>query len=398
MTWHRIGLPVTLPAAHAPELSNRIYFISESITDFALEWGDGGVCAVTMSLTPPATAADISAKLGRLVTEEVLPQRVGAAPVVWRSPHHDTATEVFTELVERGHVSVAGEGQVTVDALVADLMSRLDARLRAMAHERFGAREYRYPTLIATETMRRCGYFGSFPQFLMLVTRLHADVDGYREAHRADEDPGFAANLLRYCSDTSHCLPPTMCYHTYHQLSGSLIPADGMAISARGKSFRHESRYHRTLERLWDFTIRETVFLGGREHVLAQRQAAMDLCIDLVTGLGLAGHCEVANDPFFGHVDAPSRAWSQRLLAHKYELRVPVAPDRTCAVASFNVHGQLFGTAFDIRRPSGAGGTEPAATACSGVGLERLAYAFLCQHGVDPEGWPPLPRTNGAPT
>jgi seryl-tRNA synthetase len=54
-------------------------------------------------------------------------------------------------------------------------------------------------------------------------------------------------------------------------------------------------------------------------------------------------------------------------------------------VGSFNFHERFFGESFGI---TSAGGEGPVHTACAGFGLERFAYAFLCQHGLDPSGWP----------
>jgi hypothetical protein len=145
-----------------------------------------------------------------------------------------------------------------------------------------------------------------------------------------------------------------------------------------------------TLERLWDFTIREVVLIGGRNEVIAARGRFMHTVLALAERLGLAGTAQVANDPFFGAPDTPARILSQRLLSLKYELRLPVAADRDIAVGSFNLHDDVFGTAFDIRHGGGSGhdGAPVARSACAGFGLERLAYAFLWQHGTDPAGWP----------
>jgi hypothetical protein len=156
-------------------------------------------------------------------------------------------------------------------------------------------------------------------------------------------------------------------------------------VTSRGKSFRFESRYRRALERLWDFTIREIVFLGARDFVLDCRRRFMERSFELVESLRLGGQCSVANDPFFAGADTAERTWSQRLLELKYELRLPIAADADVAVASFNFHEQFFGDSFRIRDRDEQGFVH---TACVGFGLERLAYAFLCQHGLDPADWP----------
>jgi hypothetical protein len=218
----------------------------------------------------------------------------------------------------------------------------------------------------------------------MFVSRLHADVDTYRD-FRAGTAEGLdlAAGLRAHAGNFDYCLPLTMCFHTYHELSGRPLPTPETAVTARGKSFRFESRYRRSLERLWDFTIRETVFLGSREFVLNSRRLLMERSCELMEELGLGGRCEVATDPFFTGSDTVERVWSQQLLELKYELRLPLDGNRDVAVGSFNFHEQFFGTSFEITADAGI-----AYTACTGIGLERLTYAFLCRYGLDPDGWP----------
>jgi hypothetical protein len=127
------------------------------------------------------------------------------------------------------------------------------------------------------------------------------------------------------------------------------------------------------------------VFLGSREFVLDSRSRLMDRTFGLAEELGLGGRCGVASDPFFVSADTAERTWSQQFLELKYELRLPLDAGRDVAVCSFNYHERFFADSFAIRP---AGDQEAVHTACAGYGLERLAYAFLCQHGLDPGHWP----------
>ena len=62
---------------------------------------------------------------------------------------------------------------------------------------------------------------------------------------------------------------------------------------------------------------------------------------------------------------------------------------RDVAIASFNSHGDFFGRRMNIRLPGG----EVAHSGCVAFGLERWAYAFFCQNGLDAARWPaPLRR------
>jgi seryl-tRNA synthetase len=288
-------------------------------------------------------------------------------------------------MVEQGLAFACGDGQVAVSAQVLDLFTRLDALVNDVVRREFDGREYRYPTLLPLESLRRSGYVTSFPHHVMFATRLPADIDQYRgfvSDVDAGVDPGHAA--MARCTDGTYCLPPTMCYHTFQQFSGTRLAEEHRVVTARGKSFRFESRYETDLERLWDFTIREIVFLGPRAHVRDCLDRFLGLVTDLFDDLGLVGQVEAANDPFFGTGRAAESASSQRLLQLKYEARLAVAPDRTIAVSSFNLHDSHFGSAFDISLPDGS----TAHSACVGFGLERLTYAVLCQFGLDERQWP----------
>ncbi|MFC9606470.1 hypothetical protein ACFTTN_23820 [Streptomyces niveus] len=371
------------------ELAKRVYYVSSEIQEFQLVRGGDADFVVGVEITTDREMdpVELGRKLGVVVRRDVLPQAsLPEASVVWRSPEEPAPARVeFSELERAGIVVRMGEGAFATGELFTDLLARLDDRIRRIAVDQFSALSYRYPTLVSTEVLRKAGYLDSFPQFLMTASRFHSDTDAYQDFASGLATADHQSNFIDSFSEHSgYCLPPTMCYHTYHQYTGQEIGATGAVVTSRGKSFRFESRYHHSLERLWDFTIREIVFLGSRETVVEERQKFMDAACALMTELRLAGHVEVANDPFFSNEMTAERVMVQRVLEMKYELRLPVAGGRTAAVGSFNIHGSNFGEAFGMTLPTGG----PAHSACVGFGLERLAYAFLCRHGADPADWP----------
>ena len=383
----RVVLSQPLSEAYAQELERRIFFVSDQIVDFSLIRHDGLIREIEISTSKQIASEELAAKINYLVANDVINQRQITPKVIWRADsersYHD---DLFEQMLAQGIAYEVGEGQVCVGAPFIALMDYFDRQLRAIAVDLLGGREYRYPTLIPTEVLDRCGYFNSFPQYLMFVTRLHSDVDTYRQfldSYKATGDVREFA--LSQCQNLDYCLPPTMCFHTYHQFRNTqFAPGENRVVTAKGKSFRFESRYHRTLERLWDFTIREIVFMGSREHVLECRQTFMRHAFQLMEQLGMTGFCEVANDPFFCNEDTAAKIWSQKMLELKYELRANVTQDRTIAVGSFNFHEEFFGHSFHIQRDD----NDWIRTGCVGFGLERLTYAFLCQYGLDQQQWP----------
>jgi seryl-tRNA synthetase len=278
-------------------------------------------------------------------------------------------TEVFERLVRAGAVFRSGDGQVGLGPPMIRLVDYLDHRLRALAVRELGAIEHRYPTLIPAEVVERSGYLESFPHMVLFVTHPHGE--------RTD-DAGFSGRPLR-----GHCLPPTVCLHTYHWYAGTTIEPDPVTVvTSLGKAFRLEEPAG--LERLWDFTIREVVFLGEPEMVRALRRSAMNLAHGLVEELGLSGYTEVASDPFFTVPDGAERELAQLVTESKYELRLRLGGKRSVAAGSFNHAGHLFARRFAISFPDGRAVT----SGCAGFGLERWAYAFACRHGIDERLWP----------
>jgi len=342
---------------------------------------DGKIREIILVSDDPLDVTRLTGQVAHLIENDVLRHPLMRSKTIWQIAGRPAREGVFAQLLASGAAIEAGDGQVTVGDPVLSLMDHFDEVLTTKVIELFDAREYRYPTLIPTHVLEKCGYFTSFPQYLMFVTRLHSDADVYR-SFLADYDRTghLDPSVLHHCDNVDYCLPPTMCFHTFNQYRHRAVDgANGQVVTARGKSFRYESRYAVSLERLWDFTIREVVFFGSRDFVLAARQRLMTAVFDYLAELDLTGHCEVANDPFFGGADTTHRILSQRMLELKYELRLMVDTERSVAV--------FFSRNFEITHNG-----RPVQTGCAGFGLERLAYAFLCQYGVDPTVWPPQVR------
>ncbi len=393
-----VALSKPLPSGLAPELRSRLFFVSPQILDFSLVEAAGRIEAVILTTADDA-APDLADKVRRVVAADIARQKVFKSKVVWRSEagggSADTLSsqgDLFESLVSAGVAYEAGEGQVGFGEPLIGLMHYFDRRITQIALAMPNAQEFQYPTLLPTSVLDAFGYFGSFPHFAMFVTRLHNDIDVY-ESFRADyaEHGRIPETLFSHCGNHDYCLPPTMCYHTYHQLRDTTLPADRV-VTAKGKSFRFEAKYYRGMERLWDFTIREIVFLGSRESVVERRDAFMRSTFALMDEFGLCGFGEVANDPFFVTQDTAGKILNQRMMELKYELRLFVDSARTIAAGSFNFHENFFGESFRIRHPDEAAIT----TGCVGIGLERLVYAFLCQYGLDKSKWPDSVRTGVA--
>ena len=211
-----------------------------------------------------------------------------------------------------------------------------------------GAEVWHVGPLIGRGTLDRAGYFDPFP-------------DGATRVADAPDHP-------------SYCLSPAVCYHVYERLTGTVI-AEPLTVTAGCVCHRKADRTASGTGRLWEFTMREIVFIGTSAWVVDQRDQWMPRIGKFAASVNLRGSIEPATDPFFGDVGRGKRLL-QQLKGLKHELRLPY-DGSSLAVASFNLHETFFGERFAMTLASGA----TAHSACVAFGLERWTLAFLEQHG-----------------
>ncbi|HZS40683.1 MAG TPA: hypothetical protein VFF06_27810 [Polyangia bacterium] len=296
---------------------------------------------------------------------------------------------VYDELKRRGWVLELGRGQVGLAGPALALARTLEQQCARLGRERFGAVEQTYPALIPAEVLGRCGYFSSFPQAVSLVAHLVEDYDLIEEFRQANaQTPQLTIPRASAIPTPEACLTPAVCYHCYQSLEGAKLDERGHTVTSLGKCFRYESKNITGLDRLWDFTMREVIWVGTEAWVTAQRAAAIDAVAEQVAEWDLDCVVETANDPFFPTVHATKTYWQVRSDL-KFELRLAVEPGaggepRTIAAGSFNLHENFFGKTFGITAADG----QPAFTGCVGWGLERWVLAGFTQHGYEPSRWP----------
>jgi seryl-tRNA synthetase len=179
-------------------------------------------------------------------------------------------------------------------------------------------------------------------------------------------------------------LSPTVCHHLYLALAGETLPSGGLTATAECHCFRYESSNMVSLERLWNFTMREIVFVGEPDFVADGLDEVRRLAQPIFADLGLAYSIETASDPFFVDTFRDQTSFQNAYLL-KFEIRALLPfKDDTIAAGSYNRHLDFFGRELDIRLADGS----PAHTGCVGFGFERLCLAFVAQHGPDPVHWP----------
>ncbi|MBI3949928.1 MAG: hypothetical protein HY314_05685 [Acidobacteria bacterium] len=285
-------------------------------------------------------------------------------------------------------IHLLGNGQVALQGLPLRLFRYFDRVFEAFSHA-WRVRTVLTPTLIPATVLAKCDYFRSFPHSVTFATHLYEDmacIDDFRSRHQERET--LDERALADMETPEACLAPAVCYHIYHMNQDQTVPATGLAYSACGKCFRYESSNMRDLRRLWDFTLREIVFLGTGEDVLRQRDRGIDMMAAFLDEHHLAGEIRTASDPFFIAPDAPAKTYFQLSAGTKYEVSLMLPDGERLAVGSLNYHTDFFGRAFNVAVEGGG----PMHSACIGFGLERWVYAFLSQQGEHPENWPSAVR------
>jgi seryl-tRNA synthetase len=306
--------------------------------------------------------------------------------VLYRSPAAEAPS--FAAQVDMAGVHFLGTGQVALEGVPLRLFRYFDR-----VFEQFGdpwrAKPLLTPTLIPDRVLARCDYFRSFPHYVTFASHLKEDVkviDGFRARHQtADEVDG---NAMGDMDRPEACLSPAVCYHVYHLNRNRKIPAFGTVYGICGKCFRYESSNLSDLRRLWDFTMREVVFLGARNELLAARDRSIEMMSDFLNCHRLAGEIRTASDPFFIAPDAVSKTYFQLSSDSKFEVSLMLPNGERTAVGSHNYHSDFFGRAFQTEVEGGG----PMHSVCVAFGIERWVYAFLQQHGSEPERWPDAVR------
>ncbi len=384
MTLVVLELERPIPTDVLEELSAALPYASESASNFVIDPDDPR--QIRFQVAADADIAQVKDKVARLVQDMTRGWRSVRTQVIedLRSGKPPHAGDVWTELLERGLVSVLGPGQVSLSGVALDLLEFFDRTFTRIGRS-MGARKVRFPQMIGMDALNRCQYFASFPHHVTFCSHLREDVDVLAAFSRAQEK-GEAFSFARGMHEPEQVGVPAACFHVYLELADSNLDAP-RTVTTVARCFRYEAEAMTTLERLWDFTMREIVFVGPEAWVKARRKKSLEAVVRLVRRLGLHGWVETANDPFFVNTFV-ARKYYQLLTEAKYELRLTLPHTASSlAAASFNYHEDFFGRAFQVRL-----GGEPVHTACTAFGIERWVFAFLSQYGLDPAGWPALVR------
>ena len=378
---------VAIPDFLAGEIRSKLAYVDEAITRAEVSEGQ-----IILHLRPEALplSEERQAELAEKVQRIVVSMAKGAIKLKVQVledyldrpvPYH---RDPNPELLQAGEMSQEATGIYALGPLLSRLIAYFERHFLDLA-DSFGANPYRFPTLIPAKYLQRVGYFSAFPHSLTFATHLREDLDAIDQfaQHAACDDHGLTTPPDSF-AQIQALLSPAVCYHLYFSLADKPLPGGQVIATAVGNCFRYEAINLVSLERLWNFTMREVIFVGSKDFVLANRETARQHMTKVFEKIGLAYRVESANDPFFIGEFRKQVAF-QSAFQLKFEIRARLPfKDATLAVGSYNYHQDFFGRNLNITLPDGS----PAHTGCVAFGLERIAYAFLAQYGLDPADWP----------
>lgn len=386
---HTIFLETPIPDYLAGEVQSKLAYVDERIRSGAVaKTGDKITLTIAGDLSQEQFEA-IEKKLKRVVNGIIKNAFKPRMRVL--EDHLDRVvpytSDPMDELLRNGELAREDQGIFSLGPLLTRLIGFFESQFIELA-EGFGAASYRFPTLIPAAYLEKVNYFHAFPHSLTFATHLREDLDVIQNFsdHATCGDHGIEIGMESF-SKIKAMLSPAVCYHLYFSLAGKPLPDDQMVATAVGNCFRYESSNLVSLERLWNFTMREIIFVGSKEFVLENRETARKRMEAKFADMGLAYRVETANDPFF--IGEFKQAAFQNAFELKYEIRASLPfKNSTLAVGSYNYHQDFFGRTLNITLSNG----KPAQTGCVAFGLERIAYAFLAQYGFDARAWPAFIR------
>ncbi|WP_028551042.1 hypothetical protein [Paenibacillus sp. UNC451MF] len=297
--------------------------------------------------------------------------------------------DIISELVDRKIIKVLEPGLFIFREPFSSLMRFFDYSFVTKVANRFaGVKEESYPAVIHADTLNKTNHFTSFPEHIHFLTHLREDLDIIETFSQSIRDAGGwkqdgPLDLNATMPKPKFTMNPSTCYHCYEGLQNETLEGEGVIVSAISKCHRFESRNHSDFGRLLDFSMREIIFVGKPEFVKENRLRSIEYIKELAVEWNVDSMMEIANDPFFTN-DFQTKASFQRNQEMKYELRLTVPyVNKSIACSSINFHSNTFGTAFNIKM-----GKRNAVTGCVGFGIERWAFAFLAQYGLEESNWP----------
>jgi len=240
------------------------------------------------------------------------------------------------------------------EKVYADLDDLFKGFLDGMNYKNFNI-----PAMIDGEVLQKCGYFESFPDQISAIASIKDEsVEEIMNGKEIDESRIALHNKY---------LTPSACLHIYPMYNGKNIEEEQI-ITTKARVYRCEKSGFEELTRLWDFSVREIVFIGSEEFVKGKLEEMKKKALEVALKITPNAQMVVAHDHFYKGQRNDIKARIQTKQEQKFELRIPIE-GRDVSVASFNFHGYHFSIPFKFDK------SKKIVSGCVGFGMERWVAA-----------------------
>ena len=255
-------------------------------------------------------------------------------------------------LIKNREVFKESDGMYSFGNKLTKLINIFESKINKIA-KKLKADNYHFPSLMSVDMLDKVDYIKNNSHNIGFVTHLTEDLNKI-ELFKKDmlkNKKKININKKNF-SETKAMLSPTICHHLYFMLSNTKLNKNIIA-TAQGHCFRYESRNMNFLDRLWNFTMREIIFLGSEKHVTKGLIKARNLIEEILDEFGLLYIIQSASDPFFGEMSG-EKSLFQKAFKLKYEVRSKIPfNNSTIAIGSFNNAQDFFGKKLKITNKNG---------------------------------------------
>ena len=208
------------------------------------------------------------------------------------NPHHARAVfdnrtapcacshDILPELLSGDHLIAFGPGQYGMGNLFLKTFKYFERECARMTLKQ-NPQEFVYPNLIPRDLMEHTDY---------------ANDQGRGYTWFTPSPPGDPIEPGDPAETPGHLGKPAVCLHCYPHFKQRTID-EPVTITTQGRCYRYEGTDQFSPDRLWEFIMRETVYMGSPVFVRDSLKEIETLTTDWMQRLGLRAWVQAADDP-----------------------------------------------------------------------------------------------------
>lgn len=217
---------------------------------------------------------------------------------------------------------------------------------------------YHIPGMISEDCLKKSGYIDSFPQQLTIPAYVDKeDIERVLESRDINNKNVQIEKMY---------MSPSACLHFYPILENKNI--DKKIMTTLTQVYRYEEAGFSMQSRLWEFTVREILFVGNKDYISEKLSYILEKAIAFAKKIDPDAYVREASDIFFPSRKNEMKKFIQKRNKLKQEIVIHIG-GREVAVASFNHHNNHFSKPFNFDRDGSV------MSGCVGFGMERWVSA-----------------------